>query len=461
MDGDQRRQAAAVTRARVQDSPARRLIAWLQLRFKAFVHRCGKLARWDAAGRPVFVLFAVFLLQRSLRRRYLSWKESSELRLRAAAVTVQAAVRAIAARRELSLRRQARAATRIQAQWRAHIAVWSYLMTKRATLICQCALRRNIARRQLLKLRLANLERERLDEMCTQREMVDVLVETTSRRPAEHYALPRAPSVILVSWTPPPLGWYKLNFDGSVYHDETGRASIGGVIRDCTGHLFLCFAERTELASIGMIEGCALIRGLHLALESGCCDGHRPLLVEGYDRTLVRLLRGESRLRRITRAMKEEILELLGRFRGGFEVRHIFREGNQVADTLCREAYRCPMVWNVRIDGPVPSYAVWEKAEDDRRGVVHERIRPPCGMKLINGARREFAPQVTASLAGQPVAPPDLQPAQEQPIQHDRSKITLKERTSRRLPKTRRRDDESTLVDWADGFACQADGDNF
>ncbi|GJN13296.1 hypothetical protein PR202_ga31651 [Eleusine coracana subsp. coracana] len=113
MDGGQRRQATAVSR--VPDSPARRLIAWLQLFFKAFVHRYGKLVRWDTAGRPVFILFVVFLVQKSLRRRYLSWRESSQVRLQVAVVTVQSAVRAMAARRELSLRRQTRAATHIQA----------------------------------------------------------------------------------------------------------------------------------------------------------------------------------------------------------------------------------------------------------------------------------------------------------------------------------------------------------
>lgn len=83
----------------------------------AFVHRYGKVASWNAAGRPVFVVLAVFFLQRSLRRRYLSWKESSRLPLMAAAaaaVTVQATVRAMAAQRELSVRKQTRAATRIQ-----------------------------------------------------------------------------------------------------------------------------------------------------------------------------------------------------------------------------------------------------------------------------------------------------------------------------------------------------------
>ncbi|TKW15854.1 hypothetical protein SEVIR_5G212000v4 [Setaria viridis] len=185
MDGDQRRPAAAAVvtvarAARAQDSPARRLIAWLQLLLRAFVQRYSKLASWDAAGRPVLVVLAAFVLQRSLRRRYLSWKESSRLRLRAAAVTVQAAVRAMAARRELSLRKQIRAATRIQAQWRAHRAVWSYLMTRRAALICQRSWRQSMASRELRKLRLEDLEREMLDEMCRLREMVDVLQQAVN-----------------------------------------------------------------------------------------------------------------------------------------------------------------------------------------------------------------------------------------------------------------------------------------
>ncbi|RCV26581.1 hypothetical protein SETIT_5G257300v2 [Setaria italica] len=185
MDGDQRRPAAAAVvtvarAARAQDSPARRLIAWLQLLLRAFVQRYSKLASWDAAGRPVLVVLAAFVLQRSLRRRYLSWKESSRLRLRAAAVTVQAAVRAMAARRELSLRKQIRAATRIQAQWRAHRAVWSYLMTRRAALICQRSWRQSMASRELRKLRLEDLEREMLAEMCRLREMVDVLQQAVN-----------------------------------------------------------------------------------------------------------------------------------------------------------------------------------------------------------------------------------------------------------------------------------------
>ena len=54
------------------------------------------------------------------------------------------------------------------------------------------------------------------------------------------------------------------------------------------------------------------------------------------------------------------------------EVRHVYREGNQVADTLCNEAYRCPGVWTLHQLPPPP---VWAQVEDDRHGAVYERVR--------------------------------------------------------------------------------------
>ncbi|KAM0874206.1 hypothetical protein ACQ4PT_037583 [Festuca glaucescens] len=205
MDGDRRRKLGAITRPALgQDSPARRLIAWLQLLFKDFVQRYSWLARWDAAGRPAFLLLFAFLVQRYMRRSYLSQQRSRLQRQATAAVTVQAACRAMAARRELSIRRQTRAAVCIQAQWRAHRELWSYLTMKRASVICQCAWRQSIARRHLGKLRLANVEKERLDEISRLHEMVDVLqqavedaeVRVIAEREAAIKAIAEAPPVI-------------------------------------------------------------------------------------------------------------------------------------------------------------------------------------------------------------------------------------------------------------------------
>ncbi|XP_010230178.2 uncharacterized protein LOC104582380 [Brachypodium distachyon] len=176
---------------------------------------------------------------------------------------------------------------------------------------------------------------------------------------------PFRPRRIMVRWQPPRAGWFKLNFDGSVYHDGSGRASIGGAIRDCNGRVLAAFAERTEHSTVGIVEARAMIRGLRLAL--GCFLGR--LVVEGDDLVLVQLLRGEETQTRIPLPMQEEILGLLARF-SACEVQHIHREGNQVAHVLCQQAYHRPGVW---MGGLVPR-AAWEKAEDDLHGVAHERL---------------------------------------------------------------------------------------
>ncbi|CAO2203758.1 unnamed protein product [Urochloa humidicola] len=191
--------------------------------------------------------------------------------------------------------------------------------------------------------------------------------------PCHHRSPPLSPSarpfqpsrVVLVQWAPPPRGWFKVNFDGSVYHDGSRWASIGGAIRDSAGRVVLAFAEPTEHSTVGIVEARAMIRGLRLALELGV----ERVIAEGDDLVLARLLRGEETQTRIPVAMQEEIVGLLRRFPGGHDVRHVYREGNQVAHTLCRQAYHGPGVWG---GVPLPQ-AVWEKAEEDRLGVVHER----------------------------------------------------------------------------------------
>jgi hypothetical protein len=169
--------------------------------------------------------------------------------------------------------------------------------------------------------------------------------------------------VVLVQWSLPPHGWYKLNFDGSVYHDGSARASIGGAIRDSDGRVVLAFAEPTEHSTVGIVEARAMARVLRLALGLNL----QRVVVEGDDLMLVRLLRGEDTRTRIPVALQKEIHGLLRCF-AGCDVRHVYREGNQVAHTLCRQAYHCPGVWV----GTVPS-VVFDKAEEDRRGVLHER----------------------------------------------------------------------------------------
>ncbi|XBH64689.1 hypothetical protein VPH35_118407 [Triticum aestivum] len=181
---------------------------------------------------------------------------------------------------------------------------------------------------------------------------------------------PFYPSRVMVRWKAPPAGWLKLNFDGSVYNDGSGRASVGGAIRDCNGRVLVAFAEPTEHSTVGIVEARALIRGLRLALSRF----RGRLVAEGDDLMLVELLTGEETQTRVPQAMQDEILMLLGCF-AAYKVQHIFREGNQVAHVLCKEAYQRPGVWA----GGIVPHAVWEKAQDDVHGVAHERL---CKKKL-------------------------------------------------------------------------------
>lgn len=197
--------------------------------------------------------------------------------------------------------------------------------------------------------------------------------------------------VALVQWSRPHPGWYKLNFDGSVHHDGSGRASTGGVIRDSYGRVVLAFAKRTPHAGVGVVEARALIRGLRFALVSG----YDRLVVEGDDLTLVLLLRGKSKHTRIPSAMHAEIRRLLSCFRE-YEVQHVYREGNQVADTLCHQAYRCPGVWKM---DQLPPPAVWAKAEDDRHGVVYPRLRAAATGRLDQGQGRPSRRRIPATPA--------------------------------------------------------------
>ncbi|KAF0920035.1 hypothetical protein E2562_032609 [Oryza meyeriana var. granulata] len=176
---------------------------------------------------------------------------------------------------------------------------------------------------------------------------------------------PFQPSRIIVRWMPPPAGWCKLNFDGSVFNDGSQRASIGGVIRGCDGRVVVAFSERTEHWTVGVVEARAMIHGLRLALS---CFIER-IIVEGDDLVLVQLLRGEETQTRIPAAMHDEIVGLLRCF-AECEVQHIYREGNSVAHVLCRQAYERPGTW---MEPTVMPAAVCAKLDEDLRGVLHER----------------------------------------------------------------------------------------
>lgn len=86
-------------------------------------------------------------------------------------------------------------------------------------------------------------------------------------------------------WEPPTEGTLKLNCDASV-RDSAG-ASIAGVVRDESGQVRWCFAERTGGGfDVRTTEALAVLHGLKIA----CDNGVREMIVETDAQLVVRAL---------------------------------------------------------------------------------------------------------------------------------------------------------------------------
>ncbi|AQK97830.1 Myosin family protein with Dil domain, partial [Zea mays] len=75
--------------------------------------------------------------------------------MRLSAITLQAGLRAMAARNEFTFRKRNKASVHIQSQWRCHRDYSNFMKLKRAALTYQCAWRRSVARKELRKLKMA------------------------------------------------------------------------------------------------------------------------------------------------------------------------------------------------------------------------------------------------------------------------------------------------------------------
>jgi hypothetical protein len=68
----------------------------------------------------------------------------------------------------------------------------------------------------------------------------------------------------LIGWLPPPLGFMKMNTDGSVLGNP-GKASAGGLLRDSNGKWIHGFAHNLEITNSLAVELWGLRDGLLLA----------------------------------------------------------------------------------------------------------------------------------------------------------------------------------------------------
>ncbi|CAL2271825.1 unnamed protein product [Prunus armeniaca] len=92
---------------------------------------------------------------------------------------------------------------------------------------------------------------------------------------------------MIIKWHPPPTGWIKVNFDGSLMNSH---ASTGFVIRDCEGHVLVAASNNIGENSINVAECLALRDGLAAALDRGWDQ----IVIEGDSKLIINSILGKA-----------------------------------------------------------------------------------------------------------------------------------------------------------------------
>ncbi|KAK4272285.1 hypothetical protein QN277_020866 [Acacia crassicarpa] len=137
-------------------------------------------------------------------------------------------------------------------------------------------------------------------------------------------------SVQQVSWRCPPLGWTKLNVDGSA-SSATHIARCGGVLRDVAGNWLAGFSVSLGCCDPYEAEEWALLKGLEVAWSLGV----RRVIAESDSQNLINLLLGEDGSSAIS-LVAFQIKEFMCR-PWEIKLQHVSRFQNQVADYLARD----------------------------------------------------------------------------------------------------------------------------
>jgi ribonuclease HI len=135
---------------------------------------------------------------------------------------------------------------------------------------------------------------------------------------------------ISVKWNLPPLGWFKLNTDGSSLGNP-GKAGGGGVIRNHLGDWVGGFSRAIGFTTSVQAELRALKDGLLLAIDLEILN----LEIEMDSLVAVDLIKSSTTSNAFFSTVVDDCRYLLERFEQK-SLKHIFREANSCADLLAK-----------------------------------------------------------------------------------------------------------------------------
>ncbi|KAK2661872.1 hypothetical protein Ddye_000446 [Dipteronia dyeriana] len=144
----------------------------------------------------------------------------------------------------------------------------------------------------------------------------------------------RAPVIRSVIWSPPAPGWTKVNADGAALISPDA-GGCGGIFRNCRAFVKGCFVIPLDHVFVYKAELLAASIAINFARQN---RWHR-IWLESDSSYVVQLLSSRSeQVPWLIRQAWQRCIYQISKME--FQVSHIFREGNQVADALSKHALR-------------------------------------------------------------------------------------------------------------------------
>ncbi|KAL1193078.1 hypothetical protein V5N11_018532 [Cardamine amara subsp. amara] len=134
-------------------------------------------------------------------------------------------------------------------------------------------------------------------------------------------------------WIPPPLGFVKVNVDGS-FNYQNGCIGAGWIVHDDSGNYSLAGRAQLKQAFSPLeVEGIALL----YALQSTWYRGYRRIIIEGDCKTLFDIINNNISIITMEHLITE-IRSWADRY-SKIQFSLISRDSNSIADRLAKSAY--------------------------------------------------------------------------------------------------------------------------
>ncbi|GLJ20911.1 hypothetical protein SUGI_0381550 [Cryptomeria japonica] len=131
-----------------------------------------------------------------------------------------------------------------------------------------------------------------------------------------------------IKWKAPPRGWTKLNFN-SASKGNLGESGIGAIIRDEQGNILHGLFGGIGVTTNNEAEIRALEAGLRICIRQGLSriiiEGDSQIIIDGISQSSFH----NWKFNKWVPMIKEHL-----RIIESYEIGHVYREGNQVADYL-------------------------------------------------------------------------------------------------------------------------------